>query len=172
MAAAEQTVLSIDVGCGNFAVCLLELPAMRLGFLENWRLGDAKALPASQIVDRMLSKLASIQQTPDVVLIEQQMRGAHVNLAMAFAAYAHFRTRFPGKVVKFVKPVSKFKGFAKFASIGEPVTVPIQYAKRKRLAVALADSILQSHMGTSLQAVCPDSKQDDVADAFLQAFCV
>lgn len=174
MAEQQRKVLSIDVGCGNFAVCLLELPAIRLRTLENWRLGDSKALPASQMVDRMLSKLDSLEETPDVVLIEQQMRGAHVNLALAFGAYTFSRIRFPKAEVRFVKPLCKFKGFANFVSIGEGdgVTVPVEYAKRKRLAVKLADSILKEHMNTSLETLCPDSKRDDVADAFLQAFCI
>jgi hypothetical protein len=168
----SQNVLSIDVGSGNFAVCLLELPAIRLHKLENWRLGDAKALPASQLVDRMLAKLSAIQEVPDVVLIEQQMRGAHVNLALAFGAYACLRTRFPQACVKFVKPANKFKDFAKFVPWNEDVVVPVEYAKRKRLAVKLADTLLQDYCGTTLGTLCPDAKKDDVADAFLQAFCV
>lgn len=172
MSSPTQRVLSIDVGSGNFAVCLLELPAIRLHYLENWRLGDAKALPASQIVDRMLAKLSQIQDIPDVVLIEQQMRGAHVNLALAFGAYACLRTRFPQASVRFVKPANKFKGFAKFVPWNEDVLVPVEYAKRKRLAVKLADTLLQEHCGTTLGTLCPDGKRDDVADAFLQAFCV
>ncbi len=172
MPQAQQRVLSIDVGSGNFAVCFLELPAIHLRYLENWRLGDAKALPASQLVDRMLEKLCALHDIPDVVLIEQQMRGAHVNLALAFGAYACLRTRFPAATVKFIKPLLKFQGFAKFVPWNEEVIVPPEYAKRKRLAVKLADTLLQEHCGTTLGTVCPDGKRDDAADAFLQAFCV
>lgn len=168
----QKKVLSIDVGCGNFAVCMLELPSLKLHFLQNWRLGDAKALPASQMIDRMLAKLGTITLLPDVVLIEQQMRGAHVNLALAFGAYAYFRSKYPEASVKFVKPSLKFKGFAEFVPWTDAVVVPVEYAKRKRLAVTLADALLKEYFNTCLQALCPDTKRDDVADAFLQAFCV
>lgn len=165
-------VLSIDVGCGNFAVCSLELPALKLGRLENWRLGDSKALPASQMVDRMLDRLKELAETPDVVLIEQQMRGAHVNLALAFGAYAYFRTHCPLASVKFVKPSLKFKAFTKFVPWNEEVVVPVEYAKRKRLAVKLCDTLLENYLETNLQTLCGEGKKDDLADAFLQAFCV
>lgn len=174
---SQKNVLSIDVGSGNFAVCAMVLPEIRLVRLENWRLGDSKANPASQLIDRLLEKFMSWQGweegtwTPDVVLIEQQMRGAHANLALAFAAYTYLKTRFPRACVKFVKPASKFKAFSKFVPIAE-VAVPVEYAKRKRLAVKIADTILNDVLGTSLGTLCPDAKRDDLADAFLQSFCM
>lgn len=173
---ANKNVISIDVGSGNFAICAMVLPEIRLLKLESWRLGDSKAAPASQLIDRLLEKFNRWDAwddgwTPDVILIEQQMRGAHANLALAFAAYTYLKTRFPRASAKFVKPASKFKAFSKFVPLSE-VAVPVEYAKRKRLAVKLTETILKDVLDLSLGDLCPGAKRDDLADAFLQSFCL
>jgi hypothetical protein len=137
-------------------------------------------VPASQLVDRLLERLRNWDVwehwTPDVVLIEQQMRGAHINLALAFATYAHFRTRFPATAttVRFVPPSLKFSAHAKFVANVDVGPVPTDYRKRKRFAVKLAQDILAAKGLPPLETLCPSAgaKKDDVADAFLQCFCL
>jgi len=176
-------VLSIDIGKGNYALCAVSLPEVHVQRLECWRLGETKATPASQLIDRLLDHfkdwdLWSTGWSPDVVLIEQQVRGAHINLALAFATYAHMKTRFPRATVRFVKPASKFKAFSKIVSLTDQVLcarvqnmASLTYAKRKRLAVDIAEAILREKKQPDLTLHCPGTKKDDLADAFLQSFC-
>ena len=170
-------VLSVDVGCGHYAVCCATLPDVDVACLDCWRLGDTKSMPASRIVDRLLERFRDWsfleRWSPDVVLIEQQMRGAHINLALAFATYTYFRTRWPDRVVRFVKPSLKLQAFANFVQGVEVQAVPSDYARRKRYAVKLAQDILKAKGLPSLEMLCPSaaSKKDDLADAFLQCFC-
>lgn len=181
-----QRVLSIDIGRGNYAVCALNLSPETVAVqrLELWRLGETKASPASQLIDRLLDKFRSWNQTqtwaPTAVLIEQQVRGAHINLALAFATYTYFKTAFPTAVVKFVHPTVKFKGYANYVTLSEIDSLEIakhtnlSYTKRKRFAVDLAEMVLK-HTGheplATLCTLCPGAKKDDLADAFLQSFC-
>lgn len=170
-------VLSIDIGCEHYALCLARLPQLRVDCLVRWRLGDPRASPASQLIDRLLDHFqqweALSHLAPDVVLIEQQMRGAHVNLALAFATYAHLKTRLPKARVRFVKPSDKFAAYRAFVDGVATREVPTAYAKRKRFAVQLAQDVLRAKGLPPLEALCPEAgaKKDDVADAFLQCFC-
>lgn len=157
------------------------------GRMQLWKLGETKATPASQLVDRLIDKFTkwdfweeSHEWTPTVVVIEQQVRGAHVNLALAFATYAYFKTRFQAAVVKFVHPSLKFKGFANYVTLqGQSLelaksTTTLTYTKRKRLAVELAEVLLEQTGHPPLATLCtllPGAKKDDIADAFLQSFC-
>lgn len=177
-----KKVLSIDIGRGNYALCVMTLPTMHVERIESWRLGENKATPASQLIDRLLDHVAKwdLWKTgwiPDVVLIEQQVRAAHINLALAFATYAHMKTRFPEARVKFVPPMSKFKAYAKFVTLPASMQLqqggmPLSYAKRKSLAVDIAESILRETQQPALQVHCPGAKKDDLADALLQSFCI
>lgn len=204
-------VVSIDVGASNYGVCACTMAgtagtdAGPVSFdivrLESWCLGDRKAVPASFLVDRVLEQwqqwtLWQEQQSPhgvwrpDRVVIEQQMRGAHVNLALAFATYAYFKLHHPAATVKFVPPAAKFKAYRKaFPGIAQAfpdASTPSAYHSRKRRAVAIADAILRGTNQPSLlsfgsqpqtQDQDPDHvssssiKKDDLADALLQAFC-
>lgn len=179
-------VLSIDVGKGNYAICATqfnESQFVKITCLESWCIGDTKAAPASGLVDRLLVKFEQwdyfLTSTPDVVLIEQQMRGAHINLALAFASYTYFKTRFPKAKVKFVPPGNKFKFYEKYVTLKDPLLLaelsaktPLDYTQRKRYAIKLAQAILKETHQPELQSFCPEkTKMDDLADAFLQSFC-
>lgn len=178
-------VLSIDVGKANYALCAADIDTSHVLVkrLECWRLGDTKAMPASQLIDTLVQNFQEwdlLQEfTPNVVLIEQQIRGAHINLALAFATYTYMKTRFPTAIVKFVRPANKFKAFATFVTLSQEDQVILNmsskatsdYVKRKRLAVKLTEIILQKTQQPDLQTLCPGAKKDDLADAFLQAFC-
>ncbi len=161
------------------------LPDIQIRRLESWRLGDTKAMPASALIDRLLKNMEewdlwSTGWAPDVVLIEQQMRGAHINIALAFATYTCMKLRFPHAIVKFVRPGSKFTAFVKFIALSDESvqkklhdkSALLSYAKRKHLAVEVAESILRQQEQPNLQSHCPGAKKDDLADAFLQSFCV
>jgi hypothetical protein len=174
-------VLSVDVGTVNYAMCACTLPDVQVLHMESWRLGDMKAAPASFLVDRMLERwdtwcLANSGWEPECVVIEQQMRGAHANLALAFSTYTYMRVRFPRSRIKFVGPAAKFKGYRKvLGSVAAtfPDVPPAGYSARKRMAVAIADAILVSFNQPRLATFCRDTdkKQDDIGDAFLQSFC-
>lgn len=185
----KQIVLSIDIGRGNYAICATEFTPtsfVQILRLETWCIGNTKATPASGLIDRLLVKfqewdfLESNNPAPHVVLIEQQMRGAHINLALAFASYTYFKTRLPQTTtVKFVPPSNKFKSYTKYVKLQDPLLVdeivPVDYTKRKRFAVKLAQAILKETHQPLLQTFClnPDQKKlDDLADAFLQSFCM
>lgn len=76
--------------------------------------------------------------------------------------------------MRFAQPSLKFSAYARFVP-GLPVApVPTEYAKRKRFAVRLAQDVLVATNLPSLETLCPssDAKKDDLADAFLQCFCV
>ena len=180
---ASRSVLSIDIGVKNFALCAIDLPAVVVRTLESWDLGDTKALPTSAIVDRLLCCFHEWEflhtWSPGLVLIEQQIRGAYVNLALAYSAYTYMKTRFPDATVKFVAPMAKFKAYETHIELNDAEidkkkkdkTSFSTYTKRKRLAVDIAEAVL-SHMGQPcLSTICPDVKKDDLADAFLQSFC-
>lgn len=180
----SQKVLSIDVGKGNYALCVSEFQDGRfvqITCLESWCIGDTKATPASGLIDRLLVKFQQWKyvETPDVVLIEQQMRGAHINLALAFASYAYFKTRLPNANVKFVPPGNKFKCYEKFIKLQDPLLLvelsaktPLDYTQRKRYAVKLAEAILKETHQPKLATFTDNKKKmDDLADAFLQSFC-
>lgn len=179
-------VLSIDVGRGNYAICATQFEESRfvkITCLESWCIGDTKALPASGLVDRLLKKCQEWHffrsHTPNIVLIEQQMRGAHINLALAFASYTYFKTRFPNAKVKFVPPGNKFKGYEKYVTLQDPLILaelsaktPLDYTQRKRYAVKLAQAILKETQQPNLETFTANKKKmDDLADAFLQSFC-
>ena len=179
-------VLSIDVGKGNYAICATTFDDshkfVRVQRLESWCIGDTKATPASGLIDRLLAKFQQWEyvETPDVVLIEQQMRGAHINLALAFASYTYFKTRFPNATVKFVPPGNKFKFYEKYVTFEDPLLVaelssvktPLDYTQRKRYAVKLAEAILKETHQPNLGTFTDNKKKmDDIADAFLQSFC-
>ena len=204
-------VVSIDVGASNYGVCACTMAetdggaddagpvSLTIVRLESWFLGDRKAVPASFLVDRVLEQwqqwtLWQQQQEPrggawqpDRVVIEQQMRGAHVNLALAFATYAYFKLQHPAATVKFVPPAAKFKAYRKaFPGIAQAfpdAAAPSAYHSRKRRAVAIADAILRETNQPSLLSfggqnqnhdqdqVSSSIKKDDLADALLQAFC-
>jgi len=181
-----HSVLSIDIGVSNFAICALELPTVVVRSMECWNLGNTKAVPTSAIVDRLLEifnttcKCFQMGWVPDIVLIEQQVRGAHVNLALGFSTYAYMKTRFPDATVKFVPPSAKFTGYANFIDITDDTIIQklqdkasfSTYTKRKRLAIEISEVLLRQMHQPSLQTLCPGIKQDDLADAFLQAFCI
>jgi hypothetical protein len=179
-------VLSIDVGKGNYALCVSKFQNaqfVNITCLESWCIGDTKATPASGLIDRLLTKCKEWHvlqnHTPNVVLIEQQMRGAHINLALAFASYAYFNTRFPHAKVKFVPPANKFKFYEKYVTIQDPsflaelsAKTPLDYTQRKRYAVKLAQAILKETQQPNLETFTDNKKKmDDLADAFLQSFC-
>jgi hypothetical protein len=185
-------VLSIDVGSGNYALCALTLAGASSEFaldrLECWRLGDPKATPASGLLDRLLQRFQTWDLwtegdwRPDRVLIEQQMRAAHANVALAFGTYAMLRTLCPNAEVRFVRPSRKFNGFREMLpALALPPPPPpttttaasprTTHQGRKRLAVSLAEAILAQSGHPSLATTCPGQKKDDLADAFLQAFC-
>lgn len=167
-------VLSIDIGLSNYSLCALELPSIQVTTLELWNLGDSKVVPASQLIDRLLGKIQAWELwktwTPDTVLIEQQIRGAHINLALAFSTYTAMKMKFPGALVKFVTPMAKFKGYQSYLTLAEAkADIPKDYTGRKRHSVYLAKKILQQ----TFQDHWLESraKLDDLADSFLQAFC-
>ena len=54
-----------------------------------------------------------------MVLIEQQIRGAHINLALAFSTYTAMKVRFPHATVRFVAPIAKFKGYESYLTFTE-----------------------------------------------------
>jgi hypothetical protein len=175
-------VLSVDVGTANYAICACTFsPMPTLVLVDIWRLGDTKAVSASSLVDRLIERwqscsLFSQGWVPDTVVIEQQMRGAHINLALAFSTYAFFKTRYPDTNTKFVNPLAKFKAYRKTQLEVAPrftETPPRSYLARKREAVAIADAILAKHNERSLASFCEGKpwKLDDIADAFLQTFC-
>lgn len=181
---SATSVLSIDIGVQNFALCAVDMPAVVVRKLEGWNLGNTKALPTSAIVDRLLRRFEDWdffqgEWVPEVVLIEQQVRGAHVNLALAFSTYTYMKGRFPSATVKFVNPMTKFTGYSAHIVLEDADIVRktqdkaslSTYSKRKKHAVDVAHAILVQTQQPSLQSHCPGKKQDDVADAFLQAFC-
>lgn len=180
---ATTSILSIDIGAANFAVCAIDMPAVVVRNLECWNLGNIKAIPTTAILDRLLRCFQEWNflktWVPDVVLIEQQIRGAHVNLALAFSTYTYMKTRFPSAVVKFVTPMAKFTGYTAHIELKDAVILEkikdkassSTYAKRKKHAVDIANAILLETKQPDLQSHCPGLKQDDLADAFLQAFC-
>lgn len=180
---ATRSILSVDIGATNFAVCAVEIPTVVVQKLECWNLGNIKALPTTGIVDRLLRCFQDWDflktWAPDVVLIEQQIRGAYVNIALAFSTYTYMKSRFPDAIVKFVTPMAKFTGYiahivledADILKKTKDKTSVSTYAKRKKHAVDIAHAILLQRNQPSLQSHCPGKKQDDLADAFLQAFC-
>ncbi len=169
------SVLSIDIGLSNYSLCALELPTIQVVVLDLWNLGDSKVVPASQLIDRLLAKIQAYELweswTPTVVLIEQQIRGAHINLALAFSTYTAMKVRFPHATVRFVAPMAKFKGYESYLTLTDanPKGIPKDYAGRKRHSVHLAKNILQQTFQD--QWLESRAKLDDLADAFLQAFC-
>ena len=179
-------VLSVDIGRGNYAVCALTLSSgphsVEVKRVELWRLGETKAMPASRLIDRLLDLFhnwdfwtMNADWVPSTVLIEQQVRGAHINLALAFATYTYFSVKFPTTTtVKFVSPSLKFKGFRNFVlpPQHERKCTNLTYAQRKKLAVELAEHVLEQTGNLPLCTLCPGAKKDDIADAFLQSFCV
>lgn len=176
-------VLSFDIGRLHLGVCAIEFgegTAMpRLVDLRCVRLADAGAAPATAIVDRLLVFLDEgydvlERWTPDVVLLEQQMSSAPMNVAIAFAAYAVFRSR--GIECRMVRARDKFGAFARhpaFRTPGSPSPAPPPetYHARKRASVALADQLLalMGHGPVREFSGC-GQKPDDGADAFLQSF--
>ena len=180
---ATRSILSIDIGATNFAVCAVDMPTVVVRNLECWNLGNIKAIPTTAILDRLLRCFQECNflktWVPDVVLIEQQIRGAHVNLALAFSTYTYMKTRFPSAIVKFVTPMAKFTGYTAHIDLKDAEILgkikdkasSSTYAKRKKHAVDIANAILLQTNQPDLQSHCPGLKQDDLADAFLQAFC-
>lgn len=174
----SRRVLSIDVGATHYAVCAVTFQGGGtlqpcIDYLDSWYLGDVKAVPASRLVDRLVERMTGwefLQTTwqggPSTILIEQQMRGAHVNVALAFSTYSLFRVLFPSAETRFVPPLAKFT----VASQTYEEAVPKGYQARKRFAIKTANRILQDLGLSSLADRCPGQKQDDLADAFLQAF--
>ena len=186
-------VLSIDVGSGNYALCAItfaEVGAFSVDRLECWRLGDPKATPASGLLDRLMERFRAWDLwteggwRPDKILIEQQVRGAHANMALAFGTYAMLRTLCPHAEARFVRPASKFNGFRERLPEQLLLALPplllnpppsnnavSTHQGRKRLATSLAEAILAQTGHPPLATFCPGQKKDDLADAFLQAFC-
>lgn len=187
-APARRRVLSIDIGRTHYAMCCMDflgpdtLP--RLVDLRLVQLGEGNAVPMTAMVDRMIGMLGTYEyarvhaqaQEPalDTVLIEQQMRAAPQNLVLAFSTYTFFRTQ--GVTVKMVRPSEKFQGWKHWC---HDVLVPDfgesgkSYAQRKKASVDLAQILLDRVCGQKLQDfVTAGQKLDDVADAFLQSFCV
>lgn len=180
-------VLSFDIGRLNLGVCAIELgsdstKAPRLVDLRCVRLADAGSAPATAVVDRFLQFIDEEYEvlgswSPDVVLLEQQMASAPINTALAFSAYALFRSR--GIECRMVRARDKFGAFARhpffLASPGSPSPVPPPetYHARKRASIALADALLgiMGHRGVRTFPGCGEGgKADDGADAFLQTF--
>lgn len=174
-------VLSIDVGVRNYAVCAVNIDETTFEVLrlQTWDLGDAKAVPASQLIDRLLQRFEQWEflrsWAPEMVVVEQQLRGAHLNMALGFATYTWARTR--GYTTRFVRPLTKFRAWKRFPidndtrSLGTRISTPPKaYRERKRLSIDLCQALLE-HTGQPLLSVwCSAStKQDDLADALLQA---
>ena len=172
-----RRVLSIDVGANHYALCALSISnssTPTIQALESWNLGNVQAVPASRLVDRMMERFAkwSVLETfrPTHVLIEQQMRGAHVNIALGFATYSFLKVLFPQADTRFVRPLAKFA-----TSQTKPLLtnnpIPKGYQQRKRFTVRIAERVLMECGLPSLCEMCPEVKKDDIADAFLQALC-
>ena len=181
-----MNVLSFDIGVSNFAVCALRVynKEDKKGFdvirLQVWNLGNQRAVPAYQFVDRLIEhihawELLESGWMPDKILIEQQVKGAHMNVALAFSAYALCKIEFPHACTRFVHPLEKLKGFKRYidlpGELGQIEKLPNDYKGRKRLAIVLAEEILKSAGHDALYKQCPGFKQDDIADALLQSFC-
>jgi len=174
-------VLSVDIGRTHYALCCLDMTRadskVTLVDLRLVKLGDSSAVPLTTLVDRMICILEEYppfaEKSPDCVLIEQQMRAAPKNLALAFATYTYFRAR--GVLVKMVRPSQKFEGWRTWCPALEMPRADHSkqsYYQRKKASVSLAQAVLD-HLGMPLLEthVADGHKLDDVADSFLQALC-
>lgn len=177
-------VLSVDIGSCHYGICAVELADEQIPVLLDLRvvsLGDRGSVSTGGLVERLVRfyqtdyQLLQTGWAPDVVLIEQQMRAAPNNLALAFATMTFFLTRYgsPPCRVRWVRPTQKFTAYRKYWPSVEAPPDRQTYQQRKKASVLLANTILDL-MGMPslhLHPGCED-KQDDAADALLQAFCV
>lgn len=188
-----MNILSFDIGVGNFGVCAMTVQDHKplQTWLENWCLAEARAVSSSVMIDRMLQRLhawellSTKEWQPHRIVIEQQLRGAHINLAMAYALYTWSRLTYPSVRVEFVRPSRKLTYWKTFLPDWQTLFPsdmdmnPTTYYGRKKLSVQIARTLLRDVYPNTLSegathpfwkedGVC---KKDDMADAFLQAFC-
>ncbi len=192
MTTHTRNIVSIDIGEKHYAICALDLTrepstSIRLVYLNTLTLGLPQACPVSGRIDRLVQIWNTMEflktWQPDTILIEQQMQRAYANSALSFATYTWFHMRYPTAMVRFVKPSFKLTSWKQYvpevalqASLLDLETQsksPSGYYARKKLAILLADLLLE-HFGIpnlAHYATACGGKKDDLADAFLQAFC-
>ena len=147
----------------------------------NVNLGERQGIKTLDALIATWSNFAVFQFfQPDIILIENQVRCATLNMALSFATYTLAKQQFPLSQVRFVPAKHKFKGYLKFfPDIGRPQSLQT-YKDRKKEAVRISNEILNQYfhvasidqLGRSEASDERVRKMDDISDSFLQVFCV
>ena len=171
-------VLSFDVGCINFAYCLMETtPTPRVLECGKKRLGDART-PIDRLIGEMHRYLSATPATAppaqwDAVLIEQQVgRSSPKNYGLGAALYMYY-VGFTGVDLQFVCPRTKFTKLARCDDVPGIVEMrgELRAARGKALkALSIkCTRILAAHWGCDVleEKLRTVIKKDDIADSFL-----
>jgi len=168
----KMSILSLDVGVRNMGVAALDAATGEPTFAASLPLIEGSAILREGTIPAAVHAMffeadgpcAGLMSAAAVVLIEQQMvrKFLIVQHVIAACCIAH------GKPFRFVAPrsVKAFFATGKPARRGTPREVAgriANYAANKRSAVAVAREIYPSAFARG------GGKQDDVADALLQA---
>jgi ribosome-associated toxin RatA of RatAB toxin-antitoxin module len=198
-----MNVLSIDIGVVNMAFFAMEMSQSdaqkeanckntvvtgkcidHVNIVDFFHLNLGSHLKGLQCIDNLAKVWGNLVLfqcwTPDIVLIEMQVKYAVKNKLLSIATYTLCKQMFPECSVKFVRPLSKFEGYKRFfPSIHVPFKLS-NYRQRKKAAVDITKDILDKHFNhqtieSMSRSEASDEivkKLDDFSDAFLQAFCI
>ena len=201
---SSTNVLSIDIGIKSFScvagtfstrdnlVCKCApvvvdnrtkpiVRSIEITDVFNVNLGEKQGIKSLDALIAVWDNFSIFQfWTPDVILIENQVRKATLNMALSFATYTLAKQKFPSCQAKFVPAKNKFRGYVHFfPNASKPQSLKT-YKDRKKEAVRLSNEILQEYFGvSSIQQLSRSEasddklrKLDDISDSFLQLFFI
>jgi hypothetical protein len=169
-------VISFDIGCINFAHCLVDTdPKPHVVCMGKRNIGDAKS-PMCALIDGMHAYLDSIPTMHDphcdrIVIEQQNGHTAPKNFALSTALYSFFQAKFPGRVV-FVNPRVKFTRLALMPEMSEyrDEIVKARGPALKKLSIKCATHLAEVwNCDVARTAIREAIKKDDISDCLLMA---
>lgn len=154
-------IISIDVGEKNFAYCIGDPNRV-----VAWKRHDVKSKKSQTVLESCI-KISTILDNENqlidqcwAVVIEQQMMTNLRAKLIAQHLWSYFKTKYPGKVVKFIPASRKTQHF-----LGKN---NLDARQRKKWSIDKVCELMKDNEEMKALFENVEGKKDDICDAYLQ----